>query len=99
MVISNKHSRNSRIIQLSTPFITYSKNINDTSKRSFQRNIKTPLTNINNKNNNNYIKVNNLVYYIRCPYCNHELNKVENNHYKKYISDDKENIKRRKIKS
>lgn len=92
MVISNKHSRNSRIIQLSTPFITYSKNINDTSKRSFQRNIKTPLTNINNKNNNNYIKVNNLVYYIRCPYCNHELNKVENNHYKKYISNDKENI-------
>ena len=92
MIISNKHSRNSRNNQLNTPFITYSNNNNNNnniSHRTFQRNIKTPLI---NKNNNDYIKVNNLVYYLRCPYCNHELNKVENNHYKKNILENKENI-------
>ena len=96
MVLSNNYIRrytNLKINQPRTPFNNYSKNKNNViSERSFQRNIKAPLINTNNKKNDDYIKVNNLVYYIRCPYCNHELNKVDKNHYKTNIFENKENI-------
>ena len=60
---------------------------------SSKRNVQTPQVNYNN--NKDYIKVNNLTYYIRCPYCNHELNqdpKIEKTHYKKICIENKENI-------
>ena len=61
---------------------------------SNRRNVQTPQVSYN-KNNKDYIKVNNLTYYIRCPYCNHELNqdpKIEKTHYKKIFIENKENI-------
>ena len=86
------------INQPRTPLVSSSTNKNnDMSGKSMRRNIKTPLI----STNNDYIKINNLTYYLRCPYCNHTLNKIPNKdinekiekkNYIKYISENKENM-------
>ena len=96
--LSHKFSKvNSGYInQPRTPLISSSLNKNnDMFDKSIRRNIKTPQINTNN----DYIKVNNLTYYLRCPYCNHTLNnipnkieKTEKKHYTKYNLENKENM-------
>ena len=61
-----------------------------------KRKIQTPQI---NETNSNFIKVNNLTYYVRCPYCKHVLNqepkkeqKIIISSYKKSLTDNKENI-------
>ena len=67
---------------------------NDMFEKSIRRNIKTPQISINN----DYIKVNNLTYYLKCPYCNHTLNNIQNKYiiekknYTNYTLEDKENM-------
>lgn len=84
-----------KIIQPRTPLINSSiKKISKIKDISFDniKNLKTPKISIND---NDYIKINNLIYYIKCPYCNHQLNqnpKKDNNHFTKYSSENKENI-------
>ena len=82
-----------------TPLVSTSRNkitgisvINNNSRR----NVQTPQVN----NNKDYIKINKLTYYIRCPYCNHELNqdpKIEKIHYRKNLLENKENINNNKV--
>jgi len=90
------NQRLNQINQPRTPLVSTSRNkITGISViNSSRRNVQTPQVNYNNKNKD-YIKVNNLTYYIRCPYCNHELNqdpKIEKTHYKKICIENKENI-------
>ena len=99
--ISNKFSySNSReISQPRTPLVSSSINKNKyIFENKTRREIKTPQISINN---NDVIKVNNLAYYLRCPYCNHTLNnvphndrneKIGKNYYQNYTSENKENI-------
>ena len=63
-----------------------------------RRNVQTPQ--VNNNINKDKIKINNLTYYIRCPYCKHELHqepKIEKTHYIKYSIENKENINNNEI--
>jgi hypothetical protein len=98
--ISNKFSYSSskNIIQPRTPLVSSLINKNkNLFEKNTRREIKTPQI----STNNDFIKVNNLIYYIRCPYCNHTLNNIphnditekkEKNYYQKYASENKENI-------
>jgi hypothetical protein len=94
MFQSNPRRYKININQPRTPLITPSRNkITDISVVSFsrRRNIQTPQVNTNK----DYIKLNNLTYYIRCPYCKHELNKEP----AKHIFENKENINENVIDS
>ena len=97
--ISNKfsYSNSRKISQPRTPLVSSSINKNIFENKT-RREIKTPQISINN---NDVIKVNNLTYYLRCPYCNHTLNnvphndrneKIGKNYYQNYTSENKENI-------
>ena len=95
--LSHKFSKaNSGYInQPRTPLVSYFSNKNnDIFGKSIKRNIKTPQI----STNNDFIKVNNLTYYLRCPYCNHTLNKIPNKdiiekkHYTQYSLENKENM-------
>ena len=89
MFQSNPKRYKITINQPRTPLISSSKNkISNISLLDYnkRRSIQTPQVNTNS--NKDYIKVNNLTYYIRCPYCNHELNKEPSKH----CSENKENI-------
>ena len=82
-----------KINQPRTPLVNSPhRKINSISAINFnRRSVQTPLA----KSNRDYIKINNLTYYVRCPYCNHSLNqvpKIEKTHFKKYKIEDKENI-------
>ena len=95
--LSHKFSKTNSgyINQPRTPLVSSStdKN-NDIFDKNIRRNIKTPQI----STNNDYIKVNNLTYYLRCPYCNHTLNEIPNKdikekyHHMRYISENKENM-------
>ena len=99
--ISNKfsYSNSRKISQPRTPLVSSSINKNkNIFENKTRREIKTPQISINN---NDVIKVNNLTYYLRCPYCNHTLNnvphndrneKIGKNYYQNYTSENKENI-------
>lgn len=104
---SYKGQNQIKITQPRTPLITtpikninYIKNISVVNnKRSVQtpqaRTNKSYSTNKDYNINKDCIKVNNLTYYIRCPYCHHELNqepKIEKNHNKEYSIENKENF-------
>ena len=91
--------------QITIPTINKIRNISNKFSYSNSRKIsqpRTPLVSSSiNKNNNDVIKVNNLTYYLRCPYCNHTLNnvphndrneKIGKNYYQNYTSENKENI-------
>ena len=98
--LSHKFSKaNSGYInQPRTPLVSSSTNKNsDIFDKNIRRNIKTPQI----STNNDYIKVNNLTYYLRCPYCNHTLNEIPNKdikdikekkHHTRYISENIENM-------
>ena len=99
--ISDKfsYSNSRKISQPRTPIVSSSINKNkNIFENKTRREIKTPQISINN---NDVIKVNNLTYYLRCPYCNHTLNnvphndrneKIGKNYYQNYTSENKENI-------
>jgi hypothetical protein len=99
--ISDKfsYSNSRKISQPRTPLVSSSINKNkNIFENKTRREIKTPQISINN---NDVIKVNNLTYYLRCPYCNHTLNnvshndrneKIGKNYYQNYTSENKENI-------
>ena len=92
---NNKREQN-KIIQPRTPLIRSSaiqQRCAMTEFKESRRKISTPQINETSKN---FIKVNHLTYYIRCPYCKHSLNqdpkieeKITNNNYN---TDNKENI-------
>ena len=78
-----------------TPLLKSSRNIinksYDASGLHNRRSVQTPQISFNK----HYVKMNNMVYYIRCPYCHHKLNQEpekENNNYKNINTENKENL-------
>ena len=91
MFYSNPRRNEIKINQPRTPLVSSINKIKRISVINNKgRNVQTPLVN----SNRDFIKMNSLSYYARCPYCNHTLNQateIKKTHFKKYVLENKEN--------